>query len=51
MLSSLSEGYLVPVGVFCDSGGNTRQNKTGSWELWYKGNNHMKLGALLGKGP
>ena len=33
MLSSCSEGYLVPVGVFCDSGINTRQNQTGSWEL------------------
>ena len=41
MLSSCSEFFLVLVGVFCDSGVNTRQNKTGSWELEYiapKGN-------------
>ena len=35
MLSSCSEGYLVLFGVFCDSGVNTCQNQTGSWELQY----------------
>ena len=51
MLSSCSEGNLVPVGVFCDSSVNTRQSQDGSWELYYiapKGNGYdSKDGAVV----
>ena len=47
MLSSCSEGYLVPAGVFYDSGINTHQSYTGSWEyIAPKGNGtHLGLGS------